>query len=191
MFHVLRWISKGLVLLLCTVIALCTAINIIMYFGSQNHNMHMKKDMAIVLGASVHGSKLSDALKARMEAAIVLYQNKLVDSILLTGDGSHSFYSETAAMKKFALKRGIPERSILTDEKGYNTYLSMLRAKNVYQAKTVYVVSQNFHLPRAVWIGRQIGLDTDGVNAGTMERRWYYESREFVARVKDFLQLTF
>jgi vancomycin permeability regulator SanA len=183
------WILKFVTLLISATFTTCVIINLVMYFGSRNHDITIKKDMAIVLGASVHGSTLSEALRARMETAVGLYQKGLVQHILLSGDGTDGFYSETMAMKKFALKKGIPEISILTDEKGYSTYTSILRVKNVFRAQSIYIVSQDFHLTRAVWIARAIDLDADGISAGSMKRRWYYEVREFLARVKDFFQV--
>lgn len=124
-----------------------------------------------------------------METAIELYNKKLVKNILMSGDGTDNNYSETAAMKKFALKSGIPEEALVTDEKGYNTYASMLRAKEVFNAKSAYIISQNFHLTRAVWIAREVGMDVDGVSAGNTKDKWYYSIREFFARTKDFFKL--
>lgn len=192
MMSFFTWILKFVTLVISATFTTCLIINLIMYAGSQNQGTPIKRDMAVVLGASVHGSTLSEALRARMETTIELYQKGLVQHILLSGDGTNGFYSETQAMKKFALKKGIPESSILTDEKGYNTYASILRTKTVFQAQSIYIVSQDFHLIRAVWIARRMGLQADGVSAGSIgERRWYYDVREFLARVKDFFQVMF
>lgn len=166
--------------------------NAIMYLNSRTDPFQQPpKDYAIVLGASVHGDALSGVLKARMETAIELYNRKLVQHILMSGDGTDSYYSETAAMKKFALKNGVPEDILLTDEKGYNTYATILRAKEVFNAKSAYIISQDFHLTRAVWIARKVGIDADGVNAGNSKDKWYYSVREFFARTKDFFQVIF
>lgn len=163
-----------------------------MYFNSQSSlTQSQAKEYAIVLGASVHGDSLSDLLKARMEKAIELYNKKLVKMILMSGDGTDSYYNETAAMKKFALKNGIPEEALLTDEKGYNTYATILRAKEVFNANSAYIITQNFHLARAVWIAREIGINAQGVNAGETKDSWYYSFREFLARTKDYFQVKF
>lgn len=147
-----------------------------------------KKEFAIVLGASVHGNELSGALLARMNVAIDLYKKGYVKSILLSGDGTDEYYSETTAMKKFALGNGIPQENILTDEKGYNTYFTMLRAREVFNAKSAYIITQNFHLVRAVWVAQECGIEAQGVGAGNLKGPWYYYIREFFARVKDFVQ---
>lgn len=148
-------------------------------------------DFAIVLGASVHGQVLSDVLKARVSAAVHLYQMGQVNCILMSGDGSKAHYNETAAMKKYALKDGIPENALFTDAKGFNTYTSMLRAKEVFHVKQAYIVTQNFHLGRAVWIARKVGIRAQGQNAGSVDREWYYQIREFFARFKDFVSIGF
>ncbi len=166
--------------------------NMIMYINSRNDSTpNFPKEYAIVLGASVHGDSLSGVLKARMETAIELYNHNLVKNILMSGDGTDSYYSETAAMKKFALKNGVPEEVLVTDEKGYNTYATILRAKEVFNAKSAYIISQDFHLTRAVWIAREIGIEADGVSAGNTKDKWYYSIREFFARTKDFFQVIF
>lgn len=166
--------------------------NVIMYLTSQSQSPEQPKEYAIVLGASVHGDELSGALRTRMEMAIELYQKKLVKNILLSGDGTDPNYNETYAMKKFALKHQIPEDVLITDEKGYNTYATMLRAKEVFNTKSAYIISQKFHLIRAVWLARKIGIDADGVSAGdSKDYYYYYDVREFLARSKDFFQVLF
>lgn len=154
-----------------------------------NQNNLSSKEFAIVLGASVRGNDLSEALRARMKVAIELYKNNLVKRILLSGDGTDDYYNETAAMRKFALRNGIPQESIYTDEKGYNTYATMTRARDVFNAKSAFIITQNFHLVRSVWVARQCDIDAQGVNAGSLKDPWYYYIREFFARVKDFIQV--
>lgn len=169
---------------------LCIVINYHMeHFVNSIPLSMQKRDMAIVLGASVHGDELSEALRGRMEVAITLFREGYVRTILLSGDGTNEYYSETAAMKKFALSNGIPQENLLTDEKGYNTYLTMLRAHEVFNAKSAFVVTQNFHLVRAVWVASQCGINVQGVSAGHIKDPWYYSIREFFARVKDFFQV--
>jgi len=186
------FIFSIITMFICFVFSIFFITNMIMHLNSKTENpQHFAKEFAIVLGASVHGDSLSGALKARMEKAIELYQKKLVKNILMSGDGTDSYYSETIAMKKFALKSGIPEEALVTDEKGYNTYATILRAKEVFNIRSAFIISQDFHLTRAVWIAREIGLDADGVSAGNTKDKWYYYVREFFARTKDFFQVIF
>ena len=179
-------------LILFTIFSFFLVTNVIMYVNSRSDfPPSTPKEYAIVLGASVHGDALSGVLKARMETAIELYNKKLVKNILMSGDGTDSYYSETAAMKKFALKNGVPEDALVTDEKGYSTYATILRAKEIFNAKSAYIISQNFHLTRAVWIAREVGINADGVSAGNTNDKYYYSIREFFARTKDFFQVIF
>lgn len=191
-YKIIKAIFISFFLITSIIITIFFFTNLIIHFNSKSSPTQTSaKEYAIVLGASVHGDALSELLKARMETAITLYNQKLVKTILMSGDGTDSYYNETAAMKKYALKNGIPEEVLITDEKGYSTYATILRAKEVFNAKSAYIITQNFHLPRAVWIAREIGIDAQGVNAGKTKDNWYYSLREFLARTKDFFQVKF
>jgi SanA protein len=154
-----------------------------------NETPLQKREFAIVLGASVRGNELSNALKRRMDVAIDLFKNGFVKSILLSGDGTDEYYSETTAMRRYALASGIAQENLITDEKGYNTYLTMIRAHDIFNAKSAYIISQNFHLVRSVWVARECGIDAQGVGAGNLKDPWYYYFREFFARAKDYIQV--
>jgi SanA protein len=174
----MRFIKKLLVFFVVLLISAGILINYVMGKGAENKdNKFVSKEFAIVLGASVHGNELSQALKGRMKVAIELYKRDLVKSILLSGDGTNEYYS------------GVPQEKILTDEKGYNTYSTMLRAHDVFNAKSAYIITQDFHLARAVWVAKECGIDAQGVSAGRIKDPWYYYLREFVARVKDYIQV--
>ena len=144
------------------------------------------RDYAIVLGAGVRGQALSGALKSRMMRAMQLYQNKTVRKILVSGDGTDPYYNETVAMKKFAIKNEIPAADIESDALGFSTYDSVLRAREVFKIRNAYVVSQNFHLTRILWLANAVGIDALGVPAGPVDEEWYYRMREVPARTKDF-----
>lgn len=196
-YHKFFKIIMSLYLCLTLLVIFITTINLVIYFQTKNFilpyssmiQLKQKKDFAIVLGASVHGERLSHALKDRVDAAINLYQKGLVKYILMSGDGIGKNYNETLAMKKFALKHGVPEDVIFTDTKGFNTYASILRAKNIYRIENTYIISQEFHIGRAVWIARRIGMDAQGVSVGKFKILDYYTFREIFARPKDFLQI--
>lgn len=180
-----------ILLLFFLCIAVSFAISASMHFSVKPYlrPSPAKKDFIIALGASVHGESLSGALRARMNTTLKLYQDGLADKILMSGDGTDPYYNETAAMKKFARKRGIPNEILFADEKGYNTYSALFRAKTIFGAQTAYIVSQDFHIERAVWIARELGIEAVGVGAGAMKNEGYYIFREHFAKVKDFLQV--
>jgi SanA protein len=146
-----------------------------------------ERDTAIVLGAGVHGLRLSQMLQSRMMVAIDLYQSNKVKNILVTGDGTDFFYNETAAMRRYATDRSVPLEAILEDPRGYSTAASMKRAAEIFDVKSAYIITQDFHLERACWLGRANGMDVQGIRAGpTNNEDVPIQWREFLAKAKDF-----
>jgi len=146
-------------------------------------------DCALVPGALVYGSgRLSWVLRDRVDYAIELYKAGKVKKLLLTGDHGQKDYDEVNAMKDYAAAQGVPEDDIFLDHAGFSTYESMYRARDVFRASRVIVVTQAFHLSRAVYDARRLGLDAEGVASNP--RRYANETkdalRESLARVKDF-----
>lgn len=148
---------------------------------------------AIVLGAYVYGKPgtLSDVVKDRVDAAIELYRLGKVDTLLMTGDHGQSDYDEVNWMRVYAEKHGVPREKIFLDHAGFNTYDSMVRARRVFEVRTAVIVTNRFHLERAVFLARSQGIEAQGVVA---DRRAYldaafYEQREFAARCKAFLNV--
>ncbi|MDT0644175.1 ElyC/SanA/YdcF family protein [Zunongwangia sp. F363] len=124
----------------------------------------------IVLGASVHSDgKLSPVLQDRIETAIELYQAGKVEQILVSGDHKTADYDEVGAMKNYLLQRGIPENNVLEDHAGFDTYDSMYRSNEVIGIKDAIVVTQRFHLPRTMFIAKNLGLDYTGFVADKKE----------------------
>lgn len=143
---------------------------------------------AIVLGAKVHkGGRLSDMLRDRMETAIALYHAGAVDTLLLSGDGNGE-WSEVKYMKLYAMEKGVPEEAILEDTEGFSTYESISRAKTLYQLDKLVVVTQKYHLYRAIYIAEDLGMDAKGVSADLEKYagQLYRDLREVLARIKDF-----
>ena len=118
----------------------------------------------LILGAKVDSSgNMSPALLGRMEESLALYQLGKSQTILISGDGENQQRNEIAVMKSWLLEQGVPEEDILADDHGLNTYASLYRAKHVYQLETLLVVTQNYHLGRALYLGQQLGLSCEGV----------------------------
>lgn len=148
---------------------------------------------AIVLGAYVYGKNnlLCTALQDRVDTAIDLYHAGRVQTLLMSGDHGQPDYDEVNAMRLYAEKRGVPPEKIFLDHAGFNTYDSMTRARQVFQVESAIVVTNGFHLPRAVFLAESQGIRTQGVVA---DRHRYsdaaaYEGREFLARIKAFLNV--
>ena len=136
--------------------------------------------VAIVFGAGIGTSVLKD----RVQTAVSLYKSGKVHKILMTGDNSHLNYDEPQAMKSLAVAAGVPKIDIACDYAGFRTYDSLYRARNIFDVRDAVLITQAFHLPRAMFIAKHLGLSTIGVDAAIhsygIEQCWY-ELREIFA----------
>lgn len=122
--------------------------------------------VALVFGAGIYeDGRMSDMLKDRMDVAIALYEAGKVNKLLLSGDNSFETYDEPSAMMAYALEQGVPEADLQPDYGGRRTYDSCYRAKEIFQVDQAVLVTQNFHLPRAMFLCDQLGMETVGVSA--------------------------
>ncbi len=120
---------------------------------------------AIVLGCRVNGEEVSGCLEERLETALGLYTSGRAQRLLLSGDHGRKRYDEVNAMMDWLVAHGVPKAHIFLDHAGFDTHDSMVRARVVYQVTDALIVSQGFHLPRAVFLAQQAGLDATGVRA--------------------------
>lgn len=146
-------------------------------------------DIAIVLGASVEWLQLSPILQDRIETAIELYQGKKVKKIFVSWDNGKKYYNEVDAMHNYLRNRGIPEPDIITDTKWFTTYESLKNFKTYLQQNNfleVGIITQAFHLPRAIFIAKSIWIDATGIisDRAIYKEEKYYEKRESLARIK-------
>lgn len=185
----LRWllaaIAAGLLLL--------ALINAVVYFPGRSRIVALDEaapaQAALVLGALVFpDGTVSMMVEDRLETALALYRAGKVQKILISGDHGRVEYDEVNTMRRYLEERGVPAEDIFMDHAGFDTYDSMYRASAVFAAEDVIVVTQGFHLPRALWIAGRLGLNVQGVMAD--RHRYmdtdYYEVREAAARVKAF-----
>ncbi|MCU6763696.1 vancomycin high temperature exclusion protein [uncultured Roseburia sp.] len=145
-------------------------------------------DCILVLGCAVwSGGKPSYMLQDRLDAGIDLYQKHAAPKLLMSGDHGRKDYDEVNTMKNYAMDRGIVSEDVFMDHAGFSTYESMYRAKEIFQAEKVIIVTQEYHLYRALYVADKLGLDAYGVSADarTYSRQSYRELREILARVKD------
>jgi vancomycin permeability regulator SanA len=128
--------------------------------------------VALVLGAQVYPSGTpSRFLRARLDLALLLLQRGTVDRLLLSGDAQAPEYDEPAAMRAHLLAAGAADDRLVLDPAGLDTYDSCVRARDVYGVHRVVMVTQTYHLPRAVATARLIGLDAVGVGDRTVRLR--------------------
>lgn len=143
--------------------------------------------VALVLGAFVHPDGTPcPVLQDRLEQGLELYRAGKVEKLLLSGDHGRPEYDEVNAMRVYLEKRGVPKKHLYLDHAGFDTYDSLYRAKHVFQVESVIVVTQEFHLNRALYIGHALGLNIQGVAS---DRRAIAEirtlrAREFLANLK-------
>ena len=150
-------------------------------------------DCIIILGAGIWGDKPSPMLEDRLKEGILLYNNEVSDKIIMSGDHGREEYDEVNTMKKYAIENGIPSESIFMDHAGFSSYESIYRAKEIFNAKKVVIVTQKYHLYRALYIANQLGLEAYGVGADPRQYvgAIYREAREILARNKDFIKCIF
>ncbi|MDQ7991428.1 MAG: ElyC/SanA/YdcF family protein [Propionicimonas sp.] len=141
--------------------------------------------VALVLGAEVYpDGRPSGFLRARLDVAVQLYRLGLVDRLLLSGDGTSRFYDEPAAMRSYVLGHGVPADAVLVDPGGIDTYSSCARARDEFGVRRLVVVSQRYHLPRALAICGLLDLDAwavGDVSARRSGRTWANGARREVA----------
>lgn len=139
---------------------------------------------AIVFGAGYWPSgRLSDALADRMETAISLYQSGKVKRLLLTGDNRFADYNEPAVMARYAERRGVPREALVLDYAGRRTYDSCYRARAIFGLEHAVLVTQAFHLPRALYTCDRLGLEVVGIVADQHQYVYgnWYRLREVLA----------
>ncbi len=150
-------------------------------------------DCIIILGAGIWEDKPSPMLEDRLLEGIKLYQNSVSDKIIMSGDHGRREYDEVNIMKNYAIEKGIPSENIFMDHAGFSTYESIYRAKDIFEAKKVVIVTQKYHLYRALYIANQLGVEAYGVGADPRQYigATYRELREILARDKDFIKCIF
>jgi SanA protein len=146
----------------------------------------------MVLGSQIRGTRLSPVLEDRVIAGISLMESRKGKKLLLTGDHGDRYYDEVNAMRLYVLANApsIAEEDIFMDHAGFTTWDSMYRARDVFEVRDLLIVTQKFHISRAVCIARSLGLDAVGYGidqerfTGNSLRFWQF--REYFARIKAF-----
>ncbi len=151
-------------------------------------------DCILVLGAGVRDDGTpSDMLADRLKTGIALYEIGAAPKLLMTGDHGQKEYDEVNVMKAYAMDAGVPSEDVFMDHAGFSTYESLYRARDVFQADRVIIVTQEYHLPRAIYIAHRLGLEAVGVPADLHVYRGQAirDLRETAAQTKDFLKSIF
>ena len=148
-------------------------------------------DCILVLGCYVNEKgEPSAMLTDRLRRGVELYEAGAAPKILMSGDHGRTTYDEVNAMKKYALDAGVPSEDLFMDHAGFSTYESIYRLKAIFGAKKVIIVSQKYHLHRALQIANAFGLEAYGVSADyrAYSGQFYRDVREILARDKDWVK---
>jgi SanA protein len=175
--------------------------NIVIYVGSKSYIYKNIKDIpqdvsgavvALIPGAAVlSNGQISPIFRDRVDKAIELYQAQKVSKILVSGDNSTIAHNEVNPVRNYLLLKGIPDQDIFLDHAGFDTYNTMYRARDIFQVSTVIIVSQSFHLPRAVFIARMLGIKSYGISADKGNILFKNYIREIFADEKAVFNLLF
>jgi vancomycin permeability regulator SanA len=136
---------------------------------------------AMVLGAGVRENRPTPMLRTRLDLAVQLYRAGKVRALLLSGDNSRIEYDEPTTMRDYLVSHGVPAKKIALDYAGFDTWDSCVRARHIFGASRLVVVTQAFHLPRAVTLCRTAGIDTFGVGDDS-SHDWPVQTREYALR---------
>ena len=148
----------------------------------------LRGDCILVLGCGLRRDGFpSQMLRDRLDVAIEAYNMGLAPKLLMSGDHGRADYDEVNAMKDYAMEKGVPSEDIFMDHAGFSTYESMYRARSIFGCERIIIVTQTYHLYRAIADARAMGMEACGIssNLRSYARQWYFDLREAAARVKD------
>ncbi len=150
-------------------------------------------DCILVLGAAVRYDQPSHMLEDRLLVAVELYKSGAAPKLLMSGDHGQEDYDEVSVMKSFAVESGVPSEDVFLDHAGFSTYESVYRAIEIFGAKKIIIVTQKYHLHRALYVAQSLGAEAVGVDAALREYFGDFKrgAREILARNKDLLMCIF
>ena len=172
--------------------------NLIMITSTKNNIKEEKElsnikdvDCILVLGAGIRYNKPTPMLEDRLLTGIDLYNNQISNKILASGDHMNKNYDEVNVMKDYLISRKIPSSDIFMDHAGISTYDSIYRVKHIFKAKKIIIVTQKYHLYRALYIAKTLNIEAYGVasNPRRYANQLPRDIREFLARTKDFIKV--
>ena len=154
-----------------------------------NYSSLKNVDCILILGAGIWGDKPSPMLQDRLDEGVKLYKEGIASKIIMSGDHGREEYDEVNIMKEYAIEQGVPSEDIFMDHAGFSTYESIYRAKEIFDADNIVIVTQEYHLYRALYIADKLNINAYGVNSDPRKYsgQTFRELREILARNKDFI----
>ena len=198
-----RRIKRFFIILISAAVLLATAVfvpNFIVIKKGESNIVALEEaaelsdvDCAVILGAGVREGKPTPMLRDRLLVGIDLYKSGAVKKLIMSGDHGSTDYDEVNIMKSFAVDRGVPDEDIFMDHAGFSTYETIYRASEIFEADNIIIVSQKYHLYRALYIAEKLGIKSVGVSADldTYRGQTKRDLREILARDKDFFKCIF
>ncbi len=190
-WRVVRWTTRALIVLALLVIGARALVSLYYHGSIYTTGDAPARRVTIVLGAWVMPSERPSAMLAdRIAAAAELYHAGKTDILLMTGDNRTVEYNEPEAMRQYALTLGVPDEAIVLDYAGRRTYDSCYRAQAIFQVDEAIVVSQAFHLPRALLLCNGLGVDAVGVIADDQRPEGYRFTSMLISETREFPSVT-
>ena len=198
-----RRIKRFFIILILAAVLLATAVfvpNFIVIKKTESNIVTLEEaaelsdvDCAVILGAGVREGKPTPMLRDRLLVGIDLYKSGAVKKLIMSGDHGSTDYDEVNIMKSFAVDRGVPDEDIFMDHAGFSTYETIYRAREIFEADNIIIVSQKYHLYLALYIAEKLGIKSVGVSADldTYRGQTKRDLREILARDKDFFKCIF
>lgn len=183
---------KIILMIIVTIIIVCIFINFGIILKERKKIINSEDasaECALVLGCGVRPDGTpSNMLSDRLLTGIKLYNDGNVKKLIMSGDHGRKNYDEVNVMKQFAISHGVPSEDIFMDHAGFCTYDSVCRAKEIFMADNLIIVSQKYHLYRSLYIADMLGISAHGVSAdlNSYPGQQVRGAREILARVKDF-----
>ena len=197
---VISWIVRLVAAAVCLVLLLLLTANLAVCLSTKGRMRAVAAslddkgyDCIIVLGCGVWGDRPTTLLSDRLDAAIALYKAGVAPKLLMSGDHGRRNYDEVNVMRQYALNKGVPSEDIFMDHAGFSTYETMYRAQDIFGITKVVVVTQEYHLYRALYDASAFDIEAVGTIATghTFAGQTKWEIREALARVKDLIWCMF
>lgn len=191
---------KNIINFLTTTLLLITSfmiiINLITILSTKNRIIELEDkkleefDCVLVLGAGIRQNRPSPMLEDRLLKSIDIYMNQKVKKVLVSGDHTKEDYDEVNVMKTYLMEKNIPSEDIFMDHAGISTYDSIYRAKKIFKANKIIIVTQKYHMYRALYIANQLDIEAYGIiaNENAYSGQKSRDIREVLARIKDYIK---
>ena len=196
----IKYLFILIILIITIILIFIIFINFYVINSTKNNILEKEKisekenfDCILILGAGIWGNNPSPMLEDRLIQGISLYKERIAPKIIMSGDHGKEEYNEVQVMKDYAIKEGVPSEDIFMDHAGFSSYDSIYRAKEIFGTKKILIITQQYHLYRALHIAKKLELEAYGVASNLREypNQLFREIREIFARNKDFVKCYF